>query len=419
MTIQHHSVERSTRPFHVMAKPIGPLCNLDCEYCFYLDKTSLFPGSKFHMEDDVLEAHIQGYIDAQPENCPEVNFAWQGGEPTLLGLDYFKRVVELQQRYKRPGMKVSNALQTNGTKLDLLWCQFLRANEFLVGISIDGPEVLHDRYRVTKGGDGSFYQVKRGLEHLIMENVDYNVLTVVQRDNGDHPEEVYEGIKAMGAEYFQFIPIVERTGGQGVTDRSVLPRQFGEFMVTVFELWRQGDIGRIFVQHFDAALNAAMGNPHTVCVHAPECGRSVAVEHNGDLFSCDHYVEEEYRLGNIKALSYAAMLDGPAQTTFGQDKRTKLPAKCVKCSIRYMCHGGCPVQRFIPTEQHDLNYLCDGYFRFFSHIAPYMDAMKRALENGQTANQYFRHLREGGVKIRRNDLCPCGSGKKYKRCCEP
>ena len=419
MTIQHHSVERSTRPFHVMAKPIGPLCNLDCEYCFYLDKTSLFPGSKFHMEDDVLEAHIQGYIDAQPENCPEVNFAWQGGEPTLLGLDYFKRAVELQQRYKRPGMKVSNALQTNGTKLDLLWCQFLRANEFLVGISIDGPEVLHDRYRVTKGGDGSFYQVKRGLEHLIMENVDYNVLTVVQRDNGDHPEEVYEGIKAMGAEYFQFIPIVERTGGQGVTDRSVLPRQFGEFMVTVFELWRQGDIGRIFVQHFDAALNAVMGNPHTVCVHAPECGRSVAVEHNGDLFSCDHYVEEEYRLGNIKALSYAAMLDGPAQTTFGRDKRTKLPGKCVKCSIRYMCHGGCPAQRFIPTQQHDLNYLCDGYFRFFSHIAPYMEAMKRALENGQTASQYFRHLREGGVKIRRNDLCPCGSGKKYKRCCEP
>ncbi len=358
-------VAKSGAPFHVLAKPIGPLCNLDCEYCFYLEKTSMFPGSKFHMTDDVLEAHIRGYIESQPDDSPEVNFAWQGGEPTLLGLDYFKRVVELQQRYQRPGMKISNSLQTNGTKLDIAWCQFLRANQFLVGISIDGPEELHDRYRVTKGGKGSFHQVKRGLDHLIAENVDYNVLTVVQRDNGDHPDEVYEGIKAMGAEFFQFIPIVERTGGQGVTDRSVLPGQFGEFMVRVFELWRQGDIGAVFVQHFDAALNAAVGNPYTVCVHAPECGRSVAIEHNGDLFSCDHYVEDEYRLGNINSQGYAAMLDGDLQTEFGRSKLTKLPAKCVECSIRYLCHGGCPAQRFIPAEQHDLNYLCDGYFRFF------------------------------------------------------
>ncbi len=408
-------VAKSGAPFHVLAKPIGPLCNLDCEYCFYLEKTSMFPGSKFHMTDDVLEAHIRGYIESQPDDSPEVNFAWQGGEPTLLGLDYFKRVVELQQRYQRPGMKISNSLQTNGTKLDIAWCQFLRANQFLVGISIDGPEELHDRYRVTKGGKGSFHQVKRGLDHLIAENVDYNVLTVVQRDNGDHPDEVYEGIKAMGAEFFQFIPIVERTGGQGVTDRSVLPGQFGEFMVRVFELWRQGDIGAVFVQHFDAALNAAVGNPYTVCVHAPECGRSVAIEHNGDLFSCDHYVEDEYRLGNINSQGYAAMLDGDLQTEFGRSKLTKLPAKCVECSIRYLCHGGCPAQRFIPAEQHDLNYLCDGYFRFFSHIAPYMEAMKLALENGETANQYFRYMT---LKVGRNDPCPCGSGRKYKRCCE-
>ncbi|MGB1343143.1 MAG: anaerobic sulfatase maturase [Pseudomonadales bacterium] len=408
-------VAKSGAPFHVLAKPIGPLCNLDCEYCFYLEKTSMFPGSKFHMTDDVLEAHIRGYIESQPDDSAEVNFAWQGGEPTLLGLDYFKRVVELQQRYQRPGMKISNSLQTNGTKLDIAWCQFLRANQFLVGISIDGPEELHDRYRVTKGGKGSFHQVKRGLDHLIAENVDYNVLTVVQRDNGDHPDEVYEGIKAMGAEFFQFIPIVERTGGQGVTDRSVLPGQFGEFMVRVFELWRQGDIGAVFVQHFDAALNAAVGNPYTVCVHAPECGRSVAIEHNGDLFSCDHYVEDEYRLGNINSQGYAAMLDGDLQTEFGRSKLTKLPAKCVECSIRYLCHGGCPAQRFIPAEQHDLNYLCDGYFRFFSHIAPYMEAMKLALENGETANQYFRYMT---LKVGRNDPCPCGSGRKYKRCCE-
>ncbi len=408
-------VAKSGAPFHVLAKPIGPLCNLDCEYCFYLEKTSMFPGSKFHMTDDVLEAHIRGYIESQPDDSPEVNFAWQGGEPTLLGLDYFKRVVELQQRYQRPGMKISNSLQTNGTKLDIAWCQFLRANQFLVGISIDGPEELHDRYRVTKGGKGSFHQVKRGLDHLIAENVDYNVLTVVQRDNGDHPDEVYEGIKAMGAEFFQFIPIVERTGGQGVTDRSVLPGQFGEFMVRVFELWRQGDIGAVFVQHFDAALNAAVGNPYTVCVHAPECGRSVAIEHNGDLFSCDHYVEDEYRLGNINSQGYAAMLDGDLQTEFGRSKLTKLPAKCVECSIRYLCHGGCPAQRFIPTEKNDLNYLCDGYFHFFSHIAPYMEAMKLALENGETANQYFRYMT---LKVGRNDPCPCGSGRKYKRCCE-
>jgi uncharacterized protein len=334
-------------------------------------------------------------------------------------VEFFERAVELQERYRRPGMKISNALQTNGTKLDTAWCRFLGANDFLVGISIDGPRRLHDRYRKTKGGKGSFDDVKRGLDHLIEADVEFNVLTVVQRHNGDHPLEVYEGLKALGAHVLQFIPIVEPTGGGKVSPRTVLPEQFGSFLIEIFEKWRAGDIGRVHVQHFETALNAVMGNQNTLCVHSPTCGRAVAVEHNGDLFACDHFVFDEYRLGNITAESYHELLDGPAQTAFGADKLKKLPPKCVGCQVRYMCNGGCPAHWFVPTANSpfDTNYLCKGYLMFFRHIEPTLHGMKAALNQRMPASEYFRFMKDSKHKPGRNDPCPCGSGRKFKQCC--
>ncbi len=406
-------------PFHVLVKPMGPLCNLDCEYCFYLDKSEMYPGSDFRMSDAVLETHIRTYIESQPVGTPEVNFAWQGGEPTLLGIEFFERAVELQERYRRPGMKISNALQTNGTKLDTAWCRFLGANDFLVGISIDGPRRFHDRYRKTKGGKGSFDDVKRGLDHLIEAGVEFNVLTVVQRHNGDHPLEVYEGLKTLGAHVLQFIPIVEPTGGGKVSSRTVLPEQFGSFLIEIFEKWRAGDIGRVYVQHFETALNAVMGNQNTLCVHSRTCGRSVAVEHNGDLFACDHFVFDEYRLGNITAESYHELLDGPAQTAFGADKLKKLPPECISCQVRYMCNGGCPAHGLVRAvnSPFNSNYLCKGYLMFFKHIEPYLHGMKAALHHRMPASEYFRFMNDSKHKPGRNDPCPCGSGRKFKQCC--
>lgn len=406
-------------PFHVLVKPIGPLCNLNCEYCFYLDKTEMFRGSKFRMCDATLETHIKGYIESQPRQCKEVSFAWQGGEPTLMGLDFFKRVVELQQKYKRPGMQVDNALQTNGTKLDAAWCKFLKANNFLVGISLDGPRELHNRYRKTKGGKGSFDQVKRGLHQLLDAGTDFNVLTVVQRHNGDHPIEVYDGLKELGARHLQFIPIVERVGPSDVSARSVLPDQFGKFLITIFEQWRKGDIGRIFVQHFDTALNATMGNQDTLCVHARQCGRSVALEHNGDVYSCDHYVYPSHLIGNISQQRYVDIIDSEVQTAFGEGKQKELASRCLTCKVLYLCNGGCPVHQFRPLRAslHDLNYLCAGYKAFFTHIEPYMQAMSSALRQRLSATEYFRFLPQSKLKVGRNQPCPCGSGKKYKLCC--
>jgi uncharacterized protein len=411
--------QRARAPFHVLVKPIGPLCNLDCEYCFYLDKTEMYPGSKFKMSDATLETHIREYIENQPQQCQEVNFAWQGGEPTLMGLDFFKRVAELQQKYRRPGMRIDNALQTNGTKLDAAWSKFLKANNFLVGISLDGPKELHDRYRKTKGGRGSFDQVKRGLDALLDEGAEFNVLTVVQRHNGDHPIKVFDGLKALGATHIQFIPSVERVGESGVSARSVLPDQFGKFLITIFERWRKGDIGRIFVQHFDTALNATMGNQDTLCVHARQCGRSVALEHNGDVYSCDHYVNPSHLIGNVNQQRYVDIIDSAVQTSFGEAKQKELASRCLKCKVLHLCNGGCPVHQFTPVResQHDLNYLCAGYKAFFSHIEPYMQAMAAALRQRLPASEYFRFLPDSKMKVGRNEPCPCGSGRKYKLCC--
>ncbi|MCH2175261.1 MAG: anaerobic sulfatase maturase [Lentisphaeria bacterium] len=409
-----------TRPFHVLGKPSGPICNLDCEYCFYLDKVKLFKkDSDFRMSEEVLERHIEKYIEAQYQPGLEINFAWQGGEPTLMGVDWFRKVVEFQEKYAPKDANITNAFQTNGTLLDDEWGKFLHDHKFLVGISIDGPEELHDHFRKNRGGRGTYDQVIKGLRILQKHNVEYNVLTVVQSHNGDHPLKVYNHIKDLGAEFIQFIPIVEPESNNGkVSYRSVGPKQFGKFMITIFDEWLKKDIGKIFIQHFDGALANELNTGGAICVHSPECGRSVAIEHNGNVYSCDHFVFDEYLVGNIMDEDYPSIMDSPKQNKFGKDKLHELPQKCITCPVRQQCHGGCPAHRIKKSEEGktNLNYLCAGYLDFFSHIKPYLNAMGQALMRRMPATEYIQFMPKQ-PEVGRNSPCPCGSGKKFKRCC--
>ena len=396
------------RSFHVLTKPIGPICNLDCTYCFYLEKQKLYPDERqWQMSDAVLEAYIRQYIQDQP--VPEINFAWQGGEPTLLGVGFFRKVAGLQQKYAG-GKTISNALQTNGTLLDAEWCEFLAAHKFLIGLSIDGPRELHDKYRVDKGQKPTFDAVMRGLELLKQHKVEFNTLTVVNRANSQRPLEVYRFLKEIGSEFLQFIPLVERqasaqlqargfdfagppANGQAndppspVTGWSVEAGQYGNFLCTIFDEWVRKDVGRVFVQLFDVALGNWMGLGSSLCVFAEKCGVALALEHNGDLYSCDHYVYPKYRLGNLMNQSLGGMARSHAQTKFGHDKFDLLPQYCRKCEVRFACNGECPKHRFIktPDGEDGLNYLCPAYKKFFNHIDPPMRAMGQLLGNGHAA----------------------------------
>ncbi|HEY8748564.1 MAG TPA: anaerobic sulfatase maturase [Tepidisphaeraceae bacterium] len=435
--------------FHVMTKPIGPICNLDCKYCFYLEKEKLYPDQrKWKMADDVLEAYIQQYI--QTQEVPEINFAWQGGEPTLLGVDYFRRVVELQKQHAG-GKIIHNAIQTNGTLLDDAWGEFLAANRFLVGLSVDGPRELHDAYRVDKQQRGTFAEVMRGLDVLKKHGVDFNTLTVVNRINSAKPLEVYRFLKQIGSGFIQFIPLVERlpqtrltvlgldlaeppvhgevdSAPSPVTDWSVRAADLGEFFVQIFDEWVWHDVGKVFVQLFDVALGNWMGMGSSLCVFAEKCGDAMAIEHNGDLYSCDHYVYPRYRLGNILNNSLGEMAASVRQRQFGSDKADTLPQYCRDCEVRFACNGECPKHRFIrtPSGEEGLNYLCPAYKRFFNHIDPYMKTMAQLLQQHRPAAEIMGMLAreaQGGTKsssswaVGRNDPCPCGSGQKYKKCC--
>jgi uncharacterized protein len=396
------------RGFHVLTKPIGPICNLGCRYCFYLEKEKLYPEeSQWRMSDAVLEEYIRQCIQDQPG--PEIYFAWQGGEPTLLGVEFFAKVVQLQRKYAADKI-ISNALQTNGTLLDDHWCEFLATHKFLVGLSMDGPRELHDKYRVDKGQKPTFDAVMRGLGLLKKHGVDFNTLTVVHRANARQPLEVYRFLKQTGSGFIQFIPLVERAapaqaqtpgldfaeppepGGTSgptspVTDESVEAEQYGRFLCAIFDEWVRRDVGRVFVQLFDVALGNWMGLGSSLCVFAEKCGAALAIEHNGDLYSCDHYVYPKYRLGNILNQSLGAMAASPAQTKFGDAKFDSLPAYCRKCEVRFACNGECPKHRFIrtPDGEEGLNYLCPAYKNFFNHIDPYMRVMGQLLENNQAA----------------------------------
>jgi uncharacterized protein len=411
--------------FHVMAKPCGSVCNLACEYCYYLSKKVLYPGSRFHMDDGVLEEFTRQYIAAQ--SVPQVVFGWQGGEPTLLGVDFYRNALECQRRHTPEGIAVSNALQTNGTLLDDEWCEFLKENGFLVGISIDGPRELHDRYRVDKSGRPTFERVMAGLERLKAHDVDFNVLACVHAANEDHGLEVYRFLRdEVEAPHIQFIPIVEldnETGyqeGTAVTDRSVSPAAYGRFLIEVFDEWARNDVGKVFVQLFDVALAAWLGQVPRLCVFSKTCGDALVIEHNGDVYSCDHYVEPDYLLGNIESTQLIEMVASPVQRAFGQAK-ADLPAQCTECEVRFVCNGGCPKNRISETTDGEsgLNYLCSGYRSFFNQIKLGMDYMASQIESRRApANvmSFLLRLDEGPSGAERNQPCPCGSGAKWKNC---
>ncbi len=433
------------RPFHVMTKPVGPICNLDCKYCFYLEKERLRgPGEKWKMSDEVLENYVRQMIESQ--DLPRIDFAWQGGEPTLLGVDFFRRVVALQDRYAN-GKEIANAIQTNGTLLDDEWCEFLSARKFLVGLSIDGPPSLHDRYRVDKQQQPTFDSVIRGLGYLKKHQTEFNTLTVVHRANAQQPLVVYEFLKEIGSRYLQFIPLVERlptaqlkvhgfdlmeppdprsdhNERSPVTPWSVEANAYGSFLCTIFDRWVRNDVGKTFVQLFDVALGNWMGLGSSLCVFAEKCGRALAIEHDGELYSCDHYVYPKYHLGNILNHSLGAMVDSPRQQRFGDDKASTLPNYCRNCEVKFACNGECPKHRFIntPDGQAGLNYLCPAYKRFFNHIDPYMKQMGQLLNARRPAADIMDLIaRAERRKIfpnsGRNDPCPCGSGKRFKKCC--
>lgn len=364
------------RPFNIMVKPRGPVCNLDCQYCYFLKKTALYPGSDFRMDDGLLEEYTRQYIQAQPTD--EATFAWQGGEPTLMGLPFFEKAVAYQQQYARPGMRIQNVIQTNGTKLDDSWGKFLKRHHFLVGISIDGPEDIHNTYRVDKGGQASFKQVMDGLRILKRHQVDFNVLTTVHSANADHPLEVYRFLRdRVKARFIQFIPIVELDEAHKVTERSVTGEGYGNFLISVFDEWVRRDVGKVFVQMFDTALAKWLGIHGGLCVFEETCGDALVLEHNGDLYSCDHFVDPEYLLGNIRQQQLGKLVASKKQRRFGQNKLSSLPRYCLDCEVRFACNGGCPKNRIIrtPDGKPGLNYLCQGYRAFFNHVNQPMQTM--------------------------------------------
>jgi len=368
--------------FHVLAKPTGAICNLDCKYCFYLSKEELYKGSSFRMTDQMLETYIRQLIESH--GVPEVTVAWQGGEPTLMGLDFFKRSIVYEKKYAKPGMKINNTIQTNGTLINDEWAAFFKENNFLVGLSIDGPREMHDFYRIDKQGDPTFDQVMRGLGFLQKHGVEWNALTTLHHANADHPVEVYRFLRdECKAEFIQFIPIVERVRPDSdiVSKRSITAEQYGKFLVGVFEEWVKRDIAKVYVQMFDVALANWHGEPSGLCVHSKTCGGALAIEHNGDLYSCDHFVTLQNKLGNIKEKHMLELISSDQQETFGNDKFDTLPKYCRECTVRFACHGGCPKDRFIrtPNGEPGLNYLCAGFKIFFNHVDKPMRMMSQLL----------------------------------------
>ena len=375
---------------HVLAKPVGAACNLDCGYCYYLDRArGEAPRAAARMSEAVLDAFVRKYVEANP--FPVVEFVWHGGEPTLAGLDFFRRAVALQARYAG-GKRIRNALQTNGTLLDDAWAAFLAEHGFLVGLSLDGPREVHDRYRLDRGARPTFDLAMRGLATLQRHGVEVNVLATVARDTARRPGEVYAFLRDAGVQYMQFIPVVERVGPNGfasppdlsapaapapVSPFTVVPEQYGTFLSVIFDTWRTRDIGRVFVMNFEWALNLWIGNPSPVCVFSEQCGRALALEHDGSVYACDHFVRPRHRLGDILEDELGEMVARSLASGFGVEKQSRLPRQCRRCPWLSLCHGECPKNRFATSRHGEpgLNYLCEGYKRFFGHIAPHLSAI--------------------------------------------
>lgn len=383
------------KPLYVMLKPAGAHCNLACKYCYYLEKNNLYDKSHRHiMSDEMLEQFTREYIEAQ--TMPQVLFTWHGGEPLMRSIDFYKKALTLQKKYAR-GRRIDNVIQTNGTMLTDEWCEFFAQNNWLVGISIDGPQEYHDHYRLTTTGNPSWQKVMHGIELLKKHHVEWNAMAVVNAYNANHPLEFYHFFKENGCQYLQFTPIVERlTKHQDgrtlasladdkeipLADFSVTPEQWGNFLCAIFDEWVRNDVGKMFVEIFDCTLANWMGVLPGICAYSKNCGHAGVMEHNGDVYSCDHFVFPEYKLGNVRDHTLIEMLYGDKQHAFSRLKHTSLPRQCKECDMEFACHGECPKNRFEKDKYGEpgLNYLCKGYYQYYSHVAPYMDFMKRELQ---------------------------------------
>jgi len=448
--------------FNVMLKPIGAACNLNCTYCYYLEKANLYPQRESQkMSEELLEHFIKDYITSQ--DIPVVTFVWQGGEPTLLGVDYFKQALRLQKKYAG-SKKIENNLQTNATLLTDEFCRFFHDNNFLIGVSLDGPKELHDKFRRTRNNSDTFEKVMDGINLLKKHRVEFNTLSVVNSVNQDYPLEVYRFLKSIGSHYMQFLPVVERIASvpaadglklvspdfkqdAAVSDWSVDPVKYGKFLCRIFDEWVKSDVGNYYVQMFDVTLANWFGAPPGLCVFGKTCGNAMVMEHNGNVYSCDHFVYDANYLGNIKETPLKDMLNLPQQLRFGINKMDKLPAFCEECTYNFTCNGACPKHRFAicPDGSAGLNYLCNSYKMFFEHTAPAMQFMCDELKNQRPPANVMRWMRGENFeteikppapkpliqkiqpktllkktevkKIGKSDLCPCGSGKPFKLCC--
>ena len=414
---------KASREFQVFVEPIGPLCNLDCRYCYYLEKKQLYEkNTSFRMSQEILETYIAQHVEAFPG--PTINFSWHGGEPTLLGLDYFRKIVSLQRRHQPYGQRITNGIQTNGTLLDENWCRFLKNEGFGVGLSLDGPRNLHDRYRLTRQKEPTHELAIRGYHLLRKYDVPMDILCVVHSHNVRFPKKLYAFFKQIGARYLTFLPLVQQdpAADRLVHRHSVRPDDWGTFLCTIFDEWVRQDIGKVNIQIFEEAAGTAFGREHALCIFRKTCGDIPALEHNGDVYSCDHFVTPEHRLGNIRETRLVELMESPRQKAFGQLKSDTLPRYCLSCQVLEMCNGGCPKDRFLqtPDNQPGLNYLCAGYKRFFVHCRPFIEELSNL---ARTRNQHPQsplsrpEMTGHPPKTGRNAPCPCGSGRKYKKCC--
>ena len=413
---------KASREFQIFVKPLGSICNLSCHYCYYLKKEDLYPHGTFRMSDDILEKYIVGHIETSPS--PTINFSWHGGEPTLLGIDYFRRITALQRKHQPSHRRITNGIQTNGTLLNEDWCRFFAAENFTVGLSLDGPREIHDQHRVFKDENPTHEQVMRGYDLLRRHQIPIDLLCVVHAHNAQHPARVYEFFKQINARYITFLPLVEPESNhaKGVSSNTVSGESWGNFLCAIFDEWKTRDVGRIKVQIFEETARTAFGQEHSLCVFRKTCGDIPVIEHNGDFFSCDHFVNREHCLGNIRETPLVDLLESPAQRAFGRAKWERLPRCCRTCDVLDMCYGGCPKDRILntPDGEPGLNYLCAGYKRFFNHCRPFVDQLSALWRRKSIQRQRLPvtdKAAQATTKAGRNDPCPCGSGRKYKKCC--
>lgn len=427
--------------FHLLAKPSGSTCNIDCTYCFFLSKEALYPNDRSRMTAATLEAYIRQLLESH--RVPEVTVAWQGGEPTLMKLEFFRHAVELVEKYRQPGQAVKHTFQTNGLLLDDAWCTFFKQHDFLVGLSVDGPRELHDTYRLDRRGKGTFDLVMKGWQALRRHDVEFNILCTVNAANQHHGRTVYRFFRdELGAKWVQFIPIIERATeqtlaiankgwsevpgekrvlytqtGNLVTERTVGSEQYGTFLIDVFEEWVRRDVGQVYVQLFDVTLEAFFGR-HLLCIHAPTCGYGPALEHNGDLYSCDHFVEPKHLLGNIHKTHMLTLVASSEQRQFGQGKRDSLTQQCQTCKVRNWCNGGCPKDRFALSKDGEpgQNYLCAGLEKFFMHTGPTFNVMAQLYRKGHPPAEVMSSIAALDARRDAYQPCPCGSGSKFRFC---